>query len=489
MPRLTSKLKNSEESIRAIALLSLLYLILSVQAMLPIDDLDIWWRFRTGQWIVENHSVPLKDYFSSYARGTLWIEYSWLFSLLVYSVHALFSLPGVVYLVVAMALMITFTAHQLVRKAGLPLPAEAALVAAAMGAITPLMRPRPWLFTIIFFAVELSIIDRVRRSGTGRLLWILPLLFVLWANLHIQFVYGLAALGLLFAESLVVISFQWFGRKIPAPALSPVLLALVLFACITATFLTPYHYLLYKQILDYVLDTGAFLHISELHPMLFRSPDNWLVLLLTISTAFVLGWRRRWLPFPTLLFLMGTFLAFRARRDAWVLALTAIWVIGDSGRAFWHGSSFQITKGQVACSVVAVAAILFGVSFARQISEANLQATVEKTFPVRAVNYINANGLPGPVFNDYDWGGFLLWSLRGLPVVVDGRFNLYGDEWAARIMNTWGGGSGWESDPDLRSAKLVIADKRRVLASLLRAHPRYKIVYEDSIAAVFVPVH
>ncbi len=486
MQKLTEAVTNSEQSVRRIALVVLLYLIPSVQAMSPVDDPDMWWRFRTGQWIVENHSAPIVDNFSTFAMGKPWIEYSWLFDLLVYAAYALFNLPGVVYFVVGMALLITFVGHQLMRRSGLPLPAEVALVAAAVGAIKPLMTPRPWLFTIVLFSIELLIIDRVRHSGKPQLLWVLPLVFALWANLHIQFVYGLGVLGLLFAEAVLVLAFQRSGITIQAPALSPGRLMLALLACVVATFLTPYHYLLYKQILEYVGQTGVFLNISELHPMFFRSPDSWLVLMLTIATAFILGWRRKWLPFPMLLFLTGAVLAFRARRDAWFLVLTAIWVIGDGARALWPARSFAFSKAQIAVSAVAVAATLFLVSIARQISVANLQEFVEQKFPVRAVNFVNANQLPGPLFNDYDWGGFLLWGLARLPVAIDGRLNLFGEDQLERSLNTWDGRPGWNSDPDLAGAKLVIANKQRMLVSLLRSNPRFKIVYEDNIAVVFV---
>lgn len=486
MQKLIETVTNGEQSFRRIVLVVLLYLIPSVQAMLPVDDPDMWWRFRTGQWIVENHSVPLEDYFSTYAMGKPWIEYSWLFDLLIYAAYALFDLPGVVYFVVGMALIITFVGHQLVRRCGLPLAAEVALVGAAVGAMKPLMTPRPWLFTIVLFSIELLIIDRVRHSGKYQLLWALPLVFAIWANLHIQFVYGLAVLGLLLAEAVLVVTFQRSGIIIQAPPLSPGRLTLVFLACIVATFLTPYHYLLYKQILEYVGQTGVFLNISELHPMFFRSPDSWLVLLLMITTAFILGWRRDWLPFPTLLLLTGAFLAFRARRDAWFLVLTAIWVIGDCGRALWPGRSFVFSKAQIAASAVAVAATLFLVGIARQISTVNLQAIVEQKFPVNAVNYVNSNQLPGPLFNDYDWGGFLLWSLPRLPVVIDGRLNLFGEDRLERSLNTWDGRPGWSSDPDLAGAKLVIANKQRKLVSLLRSDRRFKIVYEDSIAVVYV---
>lgn len=486
MQKLTEALTTSEQSFRRIALVVLLYLIPSVQAMSPVDDPDMWWRFRTGQWIVENHSVPLEDYFSTYAMGKTWIEYSWLFELLIYAAYALFNLPGVVYFVAGMALLITFVGHQLVRRVGLPLPAEVALVGAAVGAIKPLMTPRPWLFTIVLFSIELLIIDRVRHSGKLQLLWALPLLFAIWANLHIQFVYGLGVLGLLLAEAVFVPAFERAGVAIQAPALPPGRLMLVFLACIAATFLTPYHYLLYKQILEYIGQTGVFQNISELHPMYFRSPDSWLVLMLTIATAFILGWRRNWLPFPMLLFLTGAGLAFRARRDAWFLVFAAIWVIGDCGRVLWPGRSFTFSRAQVAVCTVAVAATLFLVSIARQISAPSLQENVEQKFPVRAVSFVNAHQLPGPLFNDYDWGGFLLWGLARLPVAIDGRLNLFGEDQLERSLNTWDGRPGWNSDPDLAKAKLVIANKQRMLGLLLRSDPRFKIVYEDSIAVVFV---
>src|SRR3972149_2139662 len=69
MARTTAWLERNEPTARLIALIALLYLIPSVQAMLPIDDPDIWWRFRMGEWIVENYRVPFADYFSATDLG------------------------------------------------------------------------------------------------------------------------------------------------------------------------------------------------------------------------------------------------------------------------------------------------------------------------------------------------------------------------------------------------------------------------------------
>ena len=486
MARLTTELRNGEQSFRRIALVALLYLISSAQALLPVDDPDIWWRFRTGQWIAEHYAVPFQDYFSLAGIGKPWIEYSWLFELIIYGVYAAFNLPGVVYFVVFMAVLITFTSHQLVRRSGLPFAAEVALVAAGMGAIKPVMTPRPWLFTILFFAVELLVIERVRRSSKTQLLWIMPALFLLWANIHIQFVYGLAVLLLLFGETLLVLSCRSCGYNLDAPAIASRPLGLVLIACVLATLLNPYHFLLYKQIFAYAEETGTFQNILEMHPMAFRSADSWLVLMLTVATAFILGWKRRWLPFSTLLFLFAAVLAFRARRDAWILVLVSIGIIGNCGGAVWQGDSLRLCKRELAFGAVIVGAMLYFLSLSREISVANLQAKVAEAFPVSAVRHVREKRLAGPLFNHLDWGGFLIWNLPEHPVSIDGRTNVSGDERLGRSIETWAGVAGWNSDPELINANLVIAEKKHALTSLLRVDSRYRISFEDNLAVVFV---
>jgi hypothetical protein len=78
--------------------------------------------------------------------------------------------------------------------------------------------------------------------------------------------------------------------------------------------------------------------------------------------------------------------------------------------------------------------------------------------------------------------------LPELPVSIDGRANLYGDEGLDRSIKTWGGHPSWNSDPDLMKANLIIAEKNRALTSLLRLKPDYKVAYEDDISVVFVRV-
>jgi len=486
MPMPPPESGSRERAFRLTILLVLLYLILPAQALLPVDDPDIWWRFRVGEWIVQHHAVPFVDYYSAYDAGKPWIEYSWLFAVLMYWLHAHFGLVGITYFIVAMAMAISAVVYQLIRRSGLPVFAEVAFAGFALASMKSLMTPRPWLITILLFAIELLVIDRSRLLARDRLLWWLPPLFVIWANFHIQFIYGLAVIFALALEAPLTAMFKKLGWSIDGSP-PPRGIFFIAAACAAATFITPYHVLLYRQILDYIGgQTGIFQNIVELHPMFFRSPGDWLVLFLALSAAFALGWRRKWVPYPMLIFIMAAFWAFRARRDVWALVLVSVWIVGETARAFCSVSERGLTWRWIASAAVSVMAVLLGIGTLRQITETHLQAVVKSVYPVEAVDYVRRHRLPGPLFNDYDWGGFLLWSLPELPVVMDGRVNLYGDEKFERSLNTWSGGKGWETDPDLLRSQVIIAKRDRQLTNLLRASPKYRIAYEDKMAVVFV---
>ena len=113
-----------------------------------------------------------------------------------------------------------------------------------------------------------------------------------------------------------------------------------------------------------------------------------------------------------------------------------------------------------------------------------------REYPAGAVEYLREHRPPGPIFNHFNWGGYLIWTLPEYPVGMDGRTNLYGEERLRRAFETWRGADGWDQDPDLLLAGVVVAPKKlnTQLTGLLRAaEDRWRIVYEDEVAVVFVP--
>jgi hypothetical protein len=114
-----------------------------------------------------------------------------------------------------------------------------------------------------------------------------------------------------------------------------------------------------------------------------------------------------------------------------------------------------------------------------------LQTEVTDNLPQLAVDEVKARGYPGPLFNNFDWGGYLIWALR-MPVSIDGRAAFYGDDAFDRSMATWNAQHDWASDPQLKSAGLVIGPVGAPLTQVLRTDQHFKLVYEDKLAAVFV---
>src|SRR5262245_60755686 len=203
MSLVPASVTNSEETLRRLVIVVLVYCIPTFLAMVPIVDPDIWWHLRTGQWIADHAQVPATDSFSAYGSGKPRVAYSWLFEILVYALFAKLGLMGIVVFTVSMSLLIALVLHGALRRAGLPFTVEVFFVAAALGAMSKVISPRPWLFSILFFTVELFILFHVRRTDKIAPLLVLPPLFVFWANLHMQFIYGLAVLGLFLVELLL----------------------------------------------------------------------------------------------------------------------------------------------------------------------------------------------------------------------------------------------------------------------------------------------
>jgi hypothetical protein len=476
----------SKSTVCRLIIWSLVYLIPAYQAMLPVDDPDIWWHLRTGKWIVAHGHVPLEDPFSIFGEGKPWIAYSWLFEVIVYALYKYFGLSGLVAFTVTMSLVVALTIHLLLRRARLPFVVEVILLAAICASLKPLLSPRPWLFTILFTAIELIVILNLRRSWKLIPALLLPMLFVLWANLHIQFVYGLAILAFLVVES-IVHRFASSGLlHSDGQALTVTHSFLLLGSCLVATLVNPYHYGVYLAIVEYVMQSGAFQNISELHPMFFRSVADWLVLSLTLTGAFVLGWQRRWSIFYLSLFVMASFFAFRARRDIWFMTIVVAAIVSEFASTEECHDFFDFTKERIVALIVSLFVCLYALSHIRDVSEDSLAKAVELRFPAQAVKFIKSSQLPGPIYNSLDWGGYLIWSLPELPVAVDGRTNLHGDERIASSVATWDGRTAWEKNPELLRARLIIAQAGKPLTYLIRGSPRYRLAYEDNTAVVFV---
>jgi hypothetical protein len=448
-----------------------------------VDDPDVWWHLRAGQWIFQHRGWPTVDTFSFYGAGSPWAAYSWIPELLLYGLHQAFGLRGLVLFTAGLSVAIVAAFHGLAwRLTQNSLLAVVLTLAGALGLIC-LETPRPWLFSILLFVVELDLLLTAGRTGNRRLLlWLVPL-FAFWANVHIQFVLGLVVLGMAVAEPLLVripwvrlvdddsskISFRW--------------MLLIFGLCLAATLLNPYHYHLYEVAAQLVGQASLWNLIQELGAMRFQSVDNWIVLAVTVGAAFAVGRKGRVRLLLWLLLAMGAYFSFRSRRDAWIVLFVGLTVLAYTAPKALLPQRFPVPgRWRWAVAGLVAAGVVVG---SLAVSESKLQQKIASEYPVRAVEFVAGQGCSGPMFNPFDWGGYLIFNLPHVPVSIDGRTMVHGEERLLRHAQTVRGREGWQLDPELAGARLVVLHRTGTLAVLVRLDDRFRLIYEDSVAVVF----
>src|SRR5271166_5639834 len=454
-----------------------------------LADSDVWWHLSTGAWILQNHTVPHTGLFSQYP-DLPWIASNWLFDVLLAAAYKLVGISALVIFLMAFKVTIAVLMFALARGSRLNFWPAVLLGATAQYSIPDL--PGPIVWSVVLFAIELKLLFRTRRTGKVRPLFWVPFLFLVWANVDMGFMFGLFVLFLFsvieFAEEIRHCSGAgWFAGQVPRVPLR--IAAIVTAASVIATFCNPYFFHLYSAACKELWSIVPYVH--GLRAISFRRPQDYVLLLLAMAAFFFLGRQRSQNLFEITLMIGCLALAFTRRRDTWLLAVASVAVIAytfpissesaemENGGRMWRWEKL-VTAGLV-IFVFALAAIT-------QIpgSGKALLKRIGETFPVRASDYIRANHLPSPLFNAYDWGGFLTWYLPEYPVSIDSRTGLYGEGLGSRYFKITTAEIPLDVDPSFANAPTILLPKDSPMAIALSTVPRFQVAYQDNVAMVLL---
>jgi len=367
------------------------------------------------------------------------------------------------------------------------------LLAAFVQYAIPGLQLQPALCTILLYAIELAILFHARMTGSIRpLLW-LPLLFTIWANLDIQFVYGLLVLVLLLGVSVADeicsrYGALWFTGQAPSVPLG--MTVVLTAASLVAPLLTPYTYHGYGVALKTFGPSALLTYLPELNAVGFRRPQDYALLLMAMMAFFSLGRRGLRDLFQLVLMIVSTMLSFPAQRHSWLVAVSSLAVIGDalaSKRGEPGQESVRLWRLQNLITAGLVLLALWVAVFSRIPSKRDALLTrVGRALPLRACDYIRENHLPGPLFNAYEWGSFLTWYLPEHAVAIDARNDLYGDEINLRYFKLTHAEIPISSDVSFVYARTILLQRNSPMAEALSAAARFRLVYQDDLATVLV---
>jgi hypothetical protein len=385
-----------------------------------IADPDIWWHLRNAEVLMQSHAVIHHDFYSFTATGARWINEAWLSELPYYLGWRWFGIRGI-YLVmlgeVELTLLGVFGLAYLKSK-----NVKAAFVASwlAVWLATVSFGPRTLLAGWMCLVAELFILAQYKQ-GKDRT-WLLPPLFVLWANLHGSWLIGMVLLSMFCAAGLL----QGTWGRLQATRWTPTQmrkLALAGSLSVAGLFLNPYTYHLVSYPFNFAFKQKLNVnHVDEWMSLDFHSVRGKIIFLMLVATiVLALVRKRRWGLDELAFLLLGFYAAMTYSR---FLFLAAIVLTPMLARELDFLPPYHPEVDKTWLNAILIAALL-GFCIWRFPSRGQLMRDTIQNYPVKALDYLQQFQPEGRVFNDCLWGGYLIWNVRNIPVFIDSRIDIY----------------------------------------------------------------
>ncbi len=479
----------------------------------PVPPADLWWQLAVGRYIDLNFDVLRYNIFSYSAFNFPITDHEWLCEWIFYKIH---SLGGLTLLYIFKSLIISsaFVFYYLtVRKKGVPAvwSAIGTAVSAFFANLYLFGDIRPYIFTYLFLSLLLYVLSTCKPGD--KKWFILPVILVVWANVHAGYMLYFAVIGLFMFSAFVDILIETYRKKskfgiqtlqLFYKRCKSVLLAfLVGFLVI---FLNPYG-------LKLVLYPFSFSHdsfykaglIEWVKPNLLGTNLPFLVffLLLTLLIAIFI---KKFRIFELLLFLSFGYLSFTAVRHitlfAMISSVMAASVLYYSAEWLYNFKKFEKPKDTAVLwfSFLLFIVMLFALSFTAKDLSVERLSMAKSHFPYNGIKFLQMNGIHGNIYHPYGWGGYIIWNLypsdeKNYRVFIDGRANVaYPEDIFRESIVMDFGYEGWEKIMDKYDINTALCSKYHMknrfegksLVERLVASGKWQLVYEDRAELVFI---
>jgi hypothetical protein len=448
-----------------------------------LNDPDLWWHLKMGQVIWTSHAIPTSDLFSYTAHNQAIVPQEWLAQVTIYAAYLWGGYSGLMLWLCLLISALLCAAYLLCfLYSGNPKVAFAgAMTVWFFAGIALTIRPQ--LIAYLLFVAELIFIH-LGRTRNPRWFFFLPAVFAVWINCHGSFMLGIIVAGVFLFSSLFhfemgsLVAQPWEGRT-----RKMFLLAMIL--SLAALFLNPVGI---RQIL-YPFDTLFNEHllmanVEEWAPLKMSTPSGIALLVVLLCCLLLPVLRRAVLYWHELLLLaLGTWLAVSHVRLLAAFGILAAPVLVRQLADCWDG--YNSKEDRIWPNALFLAASLF-VAYLVFPNPASLEAQVEDQSPFKAVKFLEANNIPGPMLNEYSFGGYLIWAAPQYPVMIDGRTDVY--EWSG-FLGEFGKWASLKDDPHLLLDKykvnFCLLNRESPMANVLPLLQGWKQIYSDNNSVIF----
>ncbi len=501
---------NSDREYRLNTFIFLLifWLVFGMSSRTPLES-DVWWHLRAGQEMVQRQQVLTRDVFSFTRMGEEWINHSWLAQIVLYYAYTWGSYLG---LGLFTSILATFSMMTLYpQMSGHPLLRGIIIIFASLVA-APLWSPRPQMFSLLFLGITALFLSRFKARKEDRL-WLLPLVFMFWSNLHGGYILGLLLIGAtILGEVLNHILEVEENDKLPWKVIARMILWFVV--CWFVVIINPNGWKMWLipfktfqvEVLQKFISEWASpdFHRIEQQPFLWlliatliaiglseRRMNGSEVVRLSIFTYLGLYSRRNFAPFALVATPIFAFY-FNTSLNNWLLRLkqfgfgNAINPLSESESIRNFDLIRENLRKWLNRLILVIIAVLSCLKLYWVTTPEFVWEYERKLFPVEAINWIKTNQPQGNMFNSYNWGGYLDWHLPEYLVFVDGRTDLYDDFILKEYITVYQGNQGWNLILDKYQIHFVLIEKESPLSSALYTSTEWQQAYQDDLAVVYI---
>jgi hypothetical protein len=438
-------------------------------SLVPIRaDNDAWWHIKSGKVLAEQ-GLPKHDVLAYTAADYEWHNHEWLAQLSAWHVYRIgerTTLGGWRSVIVATGVINAAAFLVLLALAGRLsdnwwIALLVILIAAGLG--RRMYVPRPPAFTNLFLAIQLLVLVGVHEGWfRRRRLALLPVLFAFWANIHGGWLAGLVVLGAFFVQDTATAVRSWIPLPFEdAPRAIPLAKwAILLPACLIGTLFNPYLWQLYELPFRVLSEHTLVQNIGELLPPDLKYVRDFIHFVLATILFLAVSRGRRVRLANVAIFLFFLLQAFQHVRHLVLLGVVMV--------PFWSrladGAFRELATVLQECAlglssrtihavvgiVALVGALGHGAFVLRNAPESDSYLTrnrewlqnrdgyVRRAFPAEAADFIQLVGFEGPLYNENNFAGYLIWrfSPEQHQVFSDSRFDIFGADlfWLEEIV-------------------------------------------------------
>ena len=483
-------------SIGEIIFIIIFFTLLFTSKVNLLRDADTGWHIRIGDFILENLSIPRFDIFSYVTPPLPWITIEWLPELFMALIHRVLGLTGVAIFFAFLISLLYYLLFRIIRQYKGNIIFDSLIVLIVM--ITSMFHwlARPFILSLLLFLVSYNILERFQSNGKNYL-YFLPLIMLLWTNLHGAFITGFILIGIYLTCNILIFLFSRDAKRVEYKKKTKIL-GLTIILCLLASLINPFGYNIFLYTFKTLSNQYIMNHIKEFLPLNFQNPSMgpFKYLLLIVMTMMALAGKQ--LRFhELLLILLFTTMSIYAMRNVFFFAIVVAPILSRHSNLIFsqlEGRFVNFLKkrseniARVDASAGGYIWVFPLILMAAIVLSYRLEIGFdEKKKPVAAVEFLKKEFIKGNMFNNDEFGDYIIYSAYPkYKVFIHDKMDWRAEERLKEYLKVIKFEEGWEDIIKKYEINWIIFDTDSMLSRFLKERKDWYLIYTDKVASIFV---